>query len=163
MRLTRGITATSALVLTLFVLCPTAQAEDWFSPRHDPSAKPAGSIFEYFRRKREERSREVRRFLLPGPPIQNAPGIEKDLPEAPLVYQPDKLQALKADSFEEAKPQEALPAARVDQLAVPTVGAGETLESLRSESFDPDEAAARGMGFERLDQLALEHLYGVRG
>jgi xylose isomerase len=59
--------------------------------------------------------------------------------------------------------QEALAAARVDQLAVPTVGAGETLESLRSESFDPDEAAARGMGFERLDQLALEHLYGVRG
>jgi xylose isomerase len=59
--------------------------------------------------------------------------------------------------------QEALAAARVDQLAVPTVGNGETLESLRAESFDPDEAAARGMGFERLDQLALEHLYGVRG
>jgi xylose isomerase len=28
---------------------------------------------------------------------------------------------------------------------------------------DPEEAARRGMAFERLDQLALEHLYGVRG
>ncbi len=28
---------------------------------------------------------------------------------------------------------------------------------------DQAAAAARGMGFERLDQLALEHLYGVRG
>ena len=26
----------------------------------------------------------------------------------------------------------------------------------------PEEAGRRGMGFERLDQLALEHLYGVR-
>ena len=33
---------------------------------------------------------------------------------------------------------------------------------LRAESFDPEVAAERGMGFERLDQLALDHLYGVR-
>ena len=59
--------------------------------------------------------------------------------------------------------QQALREARVDQLAVPTLGEGESVESLRSEQFDPEEAAARGMGFERLDQLALEHLYGVRG
>jgi xylose isomerase len=59
--------------------------------------------------------------------------------------------------------QQALKAARVDQLAVPTVAEGESLDALRSESFDPDQAAARGMGFEKLDQLALEHLYGVRG
>jgi xylose isomerase len=52
--------------------------------------------------------------------------------------------------------------ARVDQLARPTLAAGESLESLRSEAFDPEEAAARGMAFEQLDQLALEHLYGVR-
>src|SRR6188472_2559929 len=58
--------------------------------------------------------------------------------------------------------QAALRAARVDQLAVPSVAPGETLDALRSESFDPDEAAARGMGFEKLDQLALEHLYGTR-
>jgi xylose isomerase len=59
--------------------------------------------------------------------------------------------------------QQALREARVDQLAVPTLGEGESLESLRAEQFDPEVAAARGMGFEKLDQLALEHLYGVRG
>ena len=40
---------------------------------------------------------------------------------------------------------------------------GESLADLRAESFDPEAAAARGMAFEALDQLALEHLYGVRG
>lgn len=50
-----------------------------------------------------------------------------------------------------------------DQLAVPTLAEGESIESLRSDPFDPDEAGRRGMAFERLDQLALEHLYGVRG
>ena len=30
------------------------------------------------------------------------------------------------------------------------------------ELRDPDEMAVRGGGFELLDQLALEHLYGVR-
>ena len=59
--------------------------------------------------------------------------------------------------------QAALREARVDQLGVPTVGDGETLETLRAEQFDPEEAGTRGMGFEKLDQLALEHLYGVRG
>ncbi len=57
---------------------------------------------------------------------------------------------------------EALHAARVDQLALPTLGDGETIDTLRAEAFDPDEAAARGMAFEHLDQLALEHLYGTR-
>jgi xylose isomerase len=59
--------------------------------------------------------------------------------------------------------QAALAAARVDQLSVPSLAAGETLADVRAESFDPDEAAARGMGFEHLDQLALDHLYGIRG
>ncbi len=57
--------------------------------------------------------------------------------------------------------QQALRDARVDQLAVATMGDGDTVESLRSEPFDPDAAGRRGMAFERLDQLALEHLYGV--
>jgi xylose isomerase len=70
-----------------------------------------------------------------------------------------KSRAFRADP----EVQEALRAARVDQLAVPTVAAGESLADLRAESFDPEEAAARGMAFEALDQLALEHLYGVRG
>ena len=58
--------------------------------------------------------------------------------------------------------QQALRDARVDHLAVPTLTPGEPLHDLRTEEFDPDAAATRGMGFERLDQLALEHLYGTR-
>jgi xylose isomerase len=57
---------------------------------------------------------------------------------------------------------EALRAARVEQLAVPTRGVGESFDDLRNASFDPQVAAARGAGFEQLDQLALEHLYGTR-
>jgi xylose isomerase len=70
-----------------------------------------------------------------------------------------KTRAFRADP----EVQEALAAARVDQLSVPTVAEGESIQSLREEAFDPDAAGARGMGFERLDQLALEHLYGTRG
>jgi xylose isomerase len=70
-----------------------------------------------------------------------------------------KSRAFRADP----EVQEALAAARVDQLSVPTLGAGESLADLRAEQFDPEEAGRRGMGFEHLDQLALEHLYGTRG
>ncbi|GAA5153098.1 xylose isomerase [Nocardioides marinquilinus] len=70
----------------------------------------------------------------------------------------EKTQAFRADP----EVQEALAAARLDQLAQPTLAEGETLAQLRQESFDPDEAGRRGMAFERLDQLALEYLYGVR-
>ena len=70
----------------------------------------------------------------------------------------EKVRAFRADP----EVHQALKDARVDQLAVPTLGAGESLADLRAESFDPDVAAQRGMGFEKLDQLALEHLYGVR-
>ena len=59
--------------------------------------------------------------------------------------------------------QQALREARVDELATATMAPGETLEDLRADVFDPEEAGRRGMGFEKLDQLALEHLYGVRG
>ena len=59
--------------------------------------------------------------------------------------------------------QQARRDARLDQLAQPTMAEGETLDVLRAEEFDPEAAAERGMAFERLDQLALEHLYGVRG
>jgi xylose isomerase len=70
-----------------------------------------------------------------------------------------KTRAFRADP----EVQEAMAAARVGELAVPTLAAGESVQSLREEAFDPDAAGARGMGFERLDQLALEHLYGIRG
>src|SRR5205823_12792477 len=66
----------------------------------------------------------------------------------------EKARAFRADP----EVRQALRDARLDQLAQPTLAEGETLETLRQESFDPDAAAARGMAFERLDQLALEHL-----
>jgi xylose isomerase len=58
--------------------------------------------------------------------------------------------------------QAARVAARLDELAQTTLAPGETLSSMRSQTFDTDAAAARGMAFERLDQLALDYLYGIR-
>ncbi|MFD8643103.1 xylose isomerase [Streptomyces zaomyceticus] len=59
----------------------------------------------------------------------------------------------------------ALAASRLPELAVPTAADG--LAALLAdptsyETFDADAAAARSMAFEHLDQLALEHLLGVR-
>ena len=71
----------------------------------------------------------------------------------------EKSRAFRADP----EVVEAMAAARVDELSQPTLAEGETLADLDADVFDPEEAAQRGMGFERLDQLALEHLYGVRG
>jgi xylose isomerase len=71
----------------------------------------------------------------------------------------DKVRAFRADP----EVQQALKNARVDQLAVSSLAAGETVADLRAESFDPEAAAERGMAFEQLDQLALDYLYGVRG
>jgi xylose isomerase len=59
--------------------------------------------------------------------------------------------------------REALAASRVGELAVPTLAPGETLADLAAEEFDPDKAAERGFHFTRLNQLAIEHLLGVRG
>jgi xylose isomerase len=70
-----------------------------------------------------------------------------------------KSRAFRADP----EVQAALVAARVDELAKPTLAAGEDIDTFRAEEFDPEAAGLRGMGFERLDQLALDHLYGVRG
>ena len=53
---------------------------------------------------------------------------------------------------------EALSASQVPELMVPTLAAGESLDDLRAEPFDLESAAARGYHFERLDQLALDHL-----
>ena len=59
----------------------------------------------------------------------------------------------------------ALQAARLDELARPTAEDGLTAllaDRTAYEDFDAAAAAARGMAFERLDQLALEFLLGVR-
>ncbi|MES1212292.1 MAG: xylose isomerase, partial [Leifsonia sp.] len=64
--------------------------------------------------------------------------------------------------------QEALKAARVDGLATPTLGKGETYDDLiadRSAFEDFDSSAyfnGKGFGFVRLQQLATEHLLGAR-
>jgi xylose isomerase len=36
-------------------------------------------------------------------------------------------------------------------------------KALRAQAFDLDAIAARGLGYEKLDQLMMEHLFGVRG
>jgi xylose isomerase len=71
----------------------------------------------------------------------------------------EKSRAFRADP----QVQEALAASRVPELAQPTLGTGESLDELRADdSFDVEAAARRGMGYELLDQLALDHLFGVR-
>ncbi|MHC0428890.1 xylose isomerase [Streptomyces sp. O3] len=62
--------------------------------------------------------------------------------------------------------QGALRASRLDQLALPTAGdglAGLLADRSAFEDFDAAGAAARGMAFEHLDQLAMDHLLGARG
>jgi xylose isomerase len=70
----------------------------------------------------------------------------------------DKVRAFRADP----EVQHALVESRVLDLWEPTLAPGETLADLRSATYDLDGLAKQGMHFERLDQLALEYLYGVR-
>jgi xylose isomerase len=70
----------------------------------------------------------------------------------------DKARAFRADP----EVQEALRAARIPELAEPTLTPGETWRDMRDVQVDTEALGRRGMGYERLDQLALEHLYGVR-
>ena len=60
--------------------------------------------------------------------------------------------------------QEALRASRVDELAQPTAPdgvAGLLADRSAFEEFDAEAAGARGMAFEHLDQLAMDHLLGA--
>src|ERR1700744_1305438 len=57
---------------------------------------------------------------------------------------------------------EALRVSGVDELNTPTLAAGETWRDVRDAQIDADAVGQRGLGYEALDQLALEHLYGVR-
>ncbi|GAB3944272.1 xylose isomerase [Micromonospora vulcania] len=62
---------------------------------------------------------------------------------------------------------EALAASKVAELGAPTLNAGEGYDDLLAdrsafEEFDVDAVAARGFGFVRLNQLAVEHLLGAR-
>ncbi|WP_328886401.1 xylose isomerase [Streptomyces sp. NBC_00316] len=61
--------------------------------------------------------------------------------------------------------QEALRASRLDELARPTAEdglKGLLADTTAFEEFDVTAAAERSMAFEALDQLAMEHLLGVR-
>ncbi|MFI9640990.1 xylose isomerase [Micromonospora sp. NPDC051925] len=62
---------------------------------------------------------------------------------------------------------EALAASKVAELASPTLSPGEGYADLLAdrsafEEFDVDGTAAKGFGFVRLNQLAVEHLLGAR-
>jgi len=72
----------------------------------------------------------------------------------------EKVRAFRADP----EVQQALADARVAELSEPTLADGETWQDLAAWPLpDVEKIAAQGCGFEHLDQLALEHLYGVRG
>jgi xylose isomerase len=75
----------------------------------------------------------------------------------------EKAHAFRAD----AEVQEAMVAAGWPSLATPTLGAGESINDLLAdrsayEDFDPAAAGLREVNIERLDQLALDHIFGVR-
>jgi xylose isomerase len=64
--------------------------------------------------------------------------------------------------------QEAMRTSGVAELSQPTLAPGESVAELLAdrsafEDFDADAAGARGYGFVRLNQLAVEHLLGARG
>jgi xylose isomerase len=70
----------------------------------------------------------------------------------------EKARAFRADP----EVQEGLRASRAAELAEPTLAPGETWRDVRDVTVDAAALGNRGMGYERLDQLAMEHLYGVR-
>lgn len=160
MRLRRGLAGTSALVLALCLTAPEAFAErDTDSPSR---IKKPGSIFDYFKRKREDRRNELRRNREPGPRIQNAPLIEAYKPEPPLVYQPEKLEALRADSFTETEPTDPLAQAVYRELQSREATARVTrdeksaiIELYRTNGFKPLWTTADGLDQRGQDVLNL--------
>ncbi|HSP17975.1 MAG TPA: xylose isomerase [Myxococcaceae bacterium] len=75
----------------------------------------------------------------------------------------EKARAFRADP----EVQEALEAARVAELAQPTLGEGETYTELMAdrtafEDYDIDRARTQGYGYARVQRLAIEHLLAVR-
>ncbi|MGA9747947.1 MAG: xylose isomerase [Nocardioides sp.] len=70
----------------------------------------------------------------------------------------EKTRAFRADPEVVA----AMAAAQVDELDQPTLAEGESLADLRTEEHDVEALGRRSTGHEALDQLALEHLLGVR-
>ncbi|HEY8534596.1 MAG TPA: xylose isomerase [Micromonospora sp.] len=75
----------------------------------------------------------------------------------------ERAKAFRADP----EVQEALAAAKVGELSIPTLNDGESYADLLAdrsafEDFDPNAVGAEGYHFVRLNQLAVEHLLGAR-
>jgi xylose isomerase len=70
----------------------------------------------------------------------------------------ERVQAFRADPEVVA----AMEAAGVGELDEPTLAAGESLDDLRSASYDVVALGERSVALEALDQLAMEHLLGAR-
>ena len=75
----------------------------------------------------------------------------------------DRARAFRADP----EVQEALKAARVEELSSPTLSDGETYQQLLAdrtayEDYDPDPARTQGYGYAQLQRLAVQHLLGAR-
>jgi len=56
----------------------------------------------------------------------------------------------------------AMDESNIPGLTEPTLSSGETWRDLANDNFDVEAAGIRGYGYEAVDQLALEHLMGVR-
>jgi xylose isomerase len=56
----------------------------------------------------------------------------------------------------------AMKESNIPGLTEPTLAAGETWKDLAKDVFDVDAAGKRGYGYEAVDQLALEHLMGLK-
>ena len=69
----------------------------------------------------------------------------------------ERAKAFRADPEVKA----ALEASQVAELSVPTLAEGETLADIRNVTYDI-EKLDHGYGFEHLDQLAMDHLLGLR-
>jgi xylose isomerase len=70
----------------------------------------------------------------------------------------ERAAAFRADS----RVIEAMKASNIPGLNESTLGSGETWRDLAKDSFDVEAAGVRGYGYELVDQLALEHLMGVK-
>jgi xylose isomerase len=71
----------------------------------------------------------------------------------------ERAEAFRADSRVVAAMKES----NIPGLSEPNLSAGETWKDLANDEIDIDEASQRGYHYEALDQLALEHLMGVKG
>jgi xylose isomerase len=76
-----------------------------------------------------------------------------------------KILKARAQAFDADPEVRALVAGQTDAAVEPLLGrySPERASGLRQLAHDPDRLAARGLRYERLDQLMMEHLLGARG